>query len=138
VEAANGAGRVYPGPVVLLCDALSYSATEMFIAGFKDHHLGKIIGTDSHTGGGGSRMSWHHQLVRNLGGAPGSLLMPLARGAEIRFALLRSTRAGVKRGVPLEGEGVEVDVLYRSTRDDVLHGDVELLNRAAAVLTERA
>jgi hypothetical protein len=138
VEAANGAGWRYPGPVVLLCDALSYSATELFIAGFKDHHLGKIIGIDSHTGGGGSRMSWHHQLVRDLGGAPGSPLRPLPRGAEIRFALLRSTRAGAKRGVPLEGEGVEVDVLYRSTRDDVLHGDVDLLNRAAAVLTERA
>ncbi|HEY0094289.1 MAG TPA: S41 family peptidase [Archangium sp.] len=138
VEEANGAGRVYQGPVVLLCDALSYSATELFIAGFKDHHLGKIIGADTHTGGGGSRMSWHHLLVRDLGHQPGSPLRPLARGAEIRFALLRSTRVGVKHGVPLEGLGVEVDVPYRYSRDDVLHGDVDLLNRAAGVLTERA
>ncbi|AKJ08200.1 peptidase S41-like protein [Archangium gephyra] len=134
VEQVNGLGRVYTGPVVLLCDALSYSATELFIAGFQDHHIGKVLGVDSHTGGGGSRMSWHHLLAR----APGSPLRPLARGADIRVALLRSTRVGAKRGVPLEGLGVEVDVLHGYTRDDVLHGDVELLNRAARVLTERA
>jgi C-terminal processing protease CtpA/Prc len=134
VEEANGVGRVYSGPVVLLCDALSYSATELFIAGFQDHRIGKLIGPDSHTGGGGSRMSWHHLLAR----VPGSPLESLERGAELRVALLRSTRAGAKRGIPLEGLGVEVDVPYQYTRDDVLHGDVELLNRAARVLTEQA
>lgn len=135
VEQANDVGRIYEGPVVLLCDALSYSATELFIAGFEDHHLGKVIGADTHTGAGGSSMSWHHQLVRR---EPGGPLQPLAGGAEIRVALLRSTRVGARRGLPLEGLGVEVDVPYRYTRDDVLHGDVDLLNRAGQVLTELA
>ncbi|QSQ19093.1 hypothetical protein JY651_27500 [Pyxidicoccus parkwayensis] len=135
VAQANDVGRIYKGPVVLLCDALSYSATDVFIAGFMDHHLGKVIGVDTHTGGGGSSMGSHQQLVRELGPASGGLLKPLARGAGLRVALLRSTRVGAQRGIPLEGWGVEVDVPYRYTREDVLHGDVDLLNRAGQVLT---
>ncbi|MCY1021347.1 S41 family peptidase [Pyxidicoccus sp. MSG2] len=138
VEQANDVGRIYKGPVVLVCDALSYSATDVFIAGFMDHHIGKVIGVDTHTGAGGSSMYWHQRLVQSQGREPGGLLKPLARGAELRVALLRSTRVGAKRGIPVEGLGVEVDVSYRYTRDDVLHGDVDLLNRAGQVLTAPA
>lgn len=136
VEQANETGRIYRGPVVLLCDALSYSATELFIAGFEDHRLGKIIGLDVQTGGGGSNMYGHQQLVRAR--VPGGPLKPLPRGAAMRVALLRATRAGDKRGVSLEGSGVEFDAPYRPTRDDVLHGDVDLLNRAGLLLAGQA
>jgi len=134
VEQANSVGRIYKGPVVLLCDALSYSAAELFIAGFKDHHIGKILGVDTLTGAGGSSLYWHQQFVRDGLHEPGSPLKPLPCGVAMHVALLRSTRVGPKRGTPLEGTGVECDFSYRYTRDDVLHGDVDLLNRAGQLL----
>ncbi len=137
VEQANSVGRIHKGPVVLLCDALSYSATDLFIAGFKDHHLGKIIGVDTQTGAGGSSAYWHQRLVRDPTHEPGSPLKPLPRGAAMHLALLRSTRVGTKRGLPVEGLGVEIDIHHRYTRDDVLHGDVDLLKRAGQLLASR-
>jgi len=134
VEQANSVGRIYKGPVILLCDALSYSAAELFIAGFKDHHIGKILGVDPLTGAGGSSLYWHQQLVRDGFHEPGSPLKALPCGVAMHVALLRSTRVGPKRGTPLEGWGVECDFSYRYTRDDVLHGDVDLLNRAGQLL----
>ncbi|MFY0572132.1 S41 family peptidase [Archangium lansingense] len=138
VEQANSTGQIYKGPVVLVCDALSYSATDFFIAGFKDHNIGKLIGVDSQTGAGGASMYWHQKLVSDWHDVPGSPLKPLARGAAMRVALLRSTRVGVKRGLPVEGLGAEIDIRYRYTRDDVLHGNVDLMNRAGQVLVSGA
>ncbi len=37
----NGIGQVYYGPVVLITDALSYSATDIFAAGFQDNEVGQ-------------------------------------------------------------------------------------------------
>ena len=47
---ANGRGQRYHGPVVLVTDALSYSATDMFAAGFQDHGIGPVIGVGGATG----------------------------------------------------------------------------------------
>ena len=41
---------------VLLVDALAYSATDIFAAGFEDHEIGLIIGTASGTGAGGANV----------------------------------------------------------------------------------
>ncbi|XXF76990.1 S41 family peptidase [Myxococcaceae bacterium GXIMD 01537] len=138
VEQANSVGRLYRGPVVLLCDALSYSATDLFIAGFKDHHLGPVIGVDARTGAGGSSAYWHQRLVQDHAHEPDSPLKPLPGGVAMHVALLRATRVGAKRGRPVEGWGTEIDIPYRSTRDDVLHGDVDLLKRAGQVLASRS
>ncbi|MFL5344021.1 MAG: S41 family peptidase [Hyalangium sp.] len=137
VEQANDVGQLYKGPVVLLCDALSYSATDFFIAGFKDHNIGKIMGVDRQTGAGGASMYRHQQLVSTWANEPASPLKPLIRGVAMRVALMRSTRVGAKRGMPVEGLGAEIDIPYRYTRDDILHGDVDLLNRAGQLLDSR-
>ena len=52
VEDYNRVGQQYQGPVVLIIDALCYSTTDIFAAGFQDHKIGKILGTHSHTGAG--------------------------------------------------------------------------------------
>ena len=36
-EACNTTGRLYGGRVIVITNALSYSATEFFAAGFQDH-----------------------------------------------------------------------------------------------------
>ena len=38
-------GQRYYGPVALIIDALCYSTTDIFAAGFQDHEIGPVIGT---------------------------------------------------------------------------------------------
>ena len=42
-EAVNETGQLYHGPVVLITDALCYSATDTFAAGFQDHQIGTVL-----------------------------------------------------------------------------------------------
>ena len=74
-EEANDTGQQYQGPVALLIDALSYSATDIFAGGFQDHGIGIIAGADLNTGGGGANRWSHDELVTNLAVIPG---LPLA------------------------------------------------------------
>ena len=50
-EWCNDIGQIYNGPVVIITDALCYSATDIFAAGFQDHKIGPILGTGGNTGG---------------------------------------------------------------------------------------
>ena len=47
---------------MLITDALSYSATDMFAAGFQDHGIGPVIGVGGATGAGGANV-WSHGLL---------------------------------------------------------------------------
>ena len=60
----NGIGQVYYGPVVLITDALSYSATDIFAAGFQDNDVGKVLGTGGNTGAGGANFWSLDDLLR--------------------------------------------------------------------------
>ena len=126
---ADGLPR-YRGPVVLITDALCYSAADIFAAGLQDNGLGPILGTPAHTGAGGANV-WTHELLR--------LYLPerlgvLPRGADFRIALRRATRVNAKVGVPLEDLGVEADALHLLTRRDVEQGNQDLLGAAAGLL----
>lgn len=57
-----------------------------------------------------------------------------ARGANLRVAMRRSLRVGRRAGTVLEDLGVMPDVRHFMTRDDVLHGNADLINRAGAML----
>ncbi len=50
----NDLEQVYRGPVVLVTNALSYSAAEFFAAGFQDHRIGTILGVGQCDRGGWS------------------------------------------------------------------------------------
>ena len=52
----NDVGQVYQGPVVLVTDALCYSTTDIFSAGFQDHQIGTVLGCHSCTGAGGANV----------------------------------------------------------------------------------
>ncbi|MFB7475062.1 S41 family peptidase [Kitasatospora sp. NPDC056184] len=127
---ADGLPR-YPGPKVLIVDALTYSAADIFAAGFADNGLGPVLGTAATTGAGGANV-WTYELLSVwLPDLPG----PLPRGAGFRVALRRATRAGGNAGVPLEDFGVAADPLHRLTRRDVLGHNQDLLAAAAALLS---
>ena len=132
----NGIGQVYYGPVVLITDALSYSATDIFAAGFQDNEVGVVLGTGGNTGAGGANFWSLDDLRRAQKDDPESPFRKLPKGAEMIVAMRRSIRVGQRAGSPLEEFGVSPDVLHRMTKRDVLDDNVDLLARAAAIIRQ--
>jgi C-terminal processing protease CtpA/Prc len=131
-ELVNSVGQLYHGPVVLITDALCYSATDIFSAGFQDHEIGTVLGVDDATGAGGANV-WTHENL--LAGWPGGPFRRLPAGAQFRVALRRSLRVGRRSGEPVEDLGVVPDERYRMTSRDLLQGNADLMERAGAILS---
>jgi hypothetical protein len=127
----NEIGQKYFGPVVLITDALSYSATDVFAAGFFDNKIGVVLGVDAYTGAGGANVWTHTQL---LGGLPGAGYEELPKEAGMRISIRRALRVGDVAGAPLEDFGVRPHERYFMTRDDVLCRNVDLIKRAGELL----
>lgn len=134
-EVANEIGQVYQGPVVLLTDAFTYSAADIFAAGFQDHSIGLILGADGLTGAGGANVWEHSDLPWKLGPMPGVRIARLPRGASMRVAIRRCFRVGANAGKPIEDFGVKPDEVYVPiTADDVLGGCPGMIRHAVAML----
>lgn len=130
----NDIGQKYQGPVVLVTDALCYSTTDIFAAGFQDHKIGKILGVSGNTGAGGANV-WSHDLLRQFLSGSDSPLKPLPKGTSFRVAIRRTTRVGERMGVPLEDLGVIPDDHHQMTREDVLNGNKDLIEKAASLFS---
>jgi len=139
-EACNAIGQRYHGPVVLLTSALSYSATDIFAAGFQDHAVGPVLGVHSCTGAGGANVWPFAVLQQALSGPAKPPGLPqgftLPQGAELRVALRRSLRVGPNAGSELEERGVVPNFLHDLTRRDLLEGDPDLVAHAARLLMQ--
>jgi hypothetical protein len=133
----NGIGQVYYGPVVLITDALSYSATDIFAAGFQDNEIGVILGTGGNTGAGGANFWSLDDLLRAQANDPNSPFKKLPKGAEMIVAMRRSIRVGLCAGAPLEEFGVGPDVRHFMTRRDVLEENCDLLAKAAKIIRQQ-
>jgi hypothetical protein len=136
---ANEIGQRYFGPVVLITDARCYSATDIFSAGFQDHAIGPVLGIDDNTGAGGANV-WTHGLLKALRDMPpdtASPYAPLPKQADMRVSIRRTLRVGALAGTPVEDLGVRPDVRHEMTRRDVLEGNVDLLEKAGAMLAGR-
>jgi len=129
----NDIGQKYQGPVVLITDALCYSTTDMFAAGFQDHKIGVVLGVDQTTGAGGANV-WDYSYIAELLGDRHHFPRRLPGSASLRFAVRRVTRVGKNSGVLLEDLGVEVDQMHKMTRRDLLHRNVNLIKHAAKIL----
>jgi C-terminal processing protease CtpA/Prc len=133
--ACNQIGQRYTGPVVLITDALVYSATDIFAAGFQDHAIGPILGTAPNTGAGGANV-WTLDLLQQIVRGRDSPFRKLARNASFRVALRRTTRVGERAGLQLEDLGVIPDMVHRLTRRDLLGGNEDLIGTAGAILAK--
>jgi cytosine/adenosine deaminase-related metal-dependent hydrolase len=137
--ACNNTGQRYYGPVLLITDALCYSATDIFAAGFQDHEIGPILGVHKNTGAGGANV-WSHELLQWLAEDPrtgASPFQPLPHQAGMRVAVRSMLRTGEHAGTPLEDLGVTPDYWHQLSKDDLLYGNIDLLNRAAGILAAR-
>jgi hypothetical protein len=133
IEQYNDIGQKYQGPAVLVTDALCYSTTDIFAAGFQDHGIGKILGTSGNTGAGGANV-WAHDLLRSLPFGTPSPFRALPKGTSFRVAVRRVTRVGERAGAPIEDLGIVPDEQHRLTRNDVLNKNEDLIARAAVLL----
>lgn len=133
----NDIGQIYYGPVILITDALSYSTTDMFAAGFQDNEIGEILGTSDNTGAGGANVWWYQHLVNAVKDTPHSPFKPLPRGADMLLAVRRSIRVGRHAGRPLEELGIVPDERHYMTGRDVLELNDDLIARAARILTKK-
>ncbi|HLF10388.1 MAG TPA: S41 family peptidase [Gammaproteobacteria bacterium] len=129
----NDIGQKYQGPVVLVTDAICYSTTDIFAAGFQDNEIGLVLGVDASTGAGGANV-WEYSLISDLVRRRGLLPRSLPGGASFRFAVRRVTRVGRASGLPLEDFGVRPDEFHEFTRNDILNRNVDLIHRAARLL----
>jgi hypothetical protein len=136
-ERCNGIGQVYYGPVVLITDALSYSATDIFAAGFQDNEVGIVLSTGGNTGAGGANFWSLDDLLRVQKKDPKSPFKKLPKGAEMIVAMRRSIRVGPRAGSPLEEFGVAPDVLHLMTRRDILEDNCDLLDAAAQLIRQQ-
>ena len=128
----NRVGQLYHGPVVLVTDALCYSATDTFAAGFQDNEIGPVLGVDDNTGAGGANVVEHADLLDEWHGGP---LKKLPGGARFRVALRRSLRVGkLWGGQPVEDLGVIPDHRHRMSSRDLLEGNADLMDKAGELL----
>jgi hypothetical protein len=132
-QAANAIGQHYHGPVVLITDALCYSTTDIFAAGFRDHGIGPILGVDGNMGAGGANV-WGHDLLQRLLPGADSPYRPLPGNAGMRVSMRRTIRVGASAGTVLEDLGVIPDQIHRMTRDDLFAGNPDLISAAAEML----
>jgi hypothetical protein len=137
-ERCNDIGQQYYGNVVLITDALCYSATDIFAAGFEDHGIGPILGIHENTGAGGANV-WSYDLLRVLlDELPGQeqTYRPLPRGASFRVAVRRTVRVGKRAGDVVEDLGIRPTSVHQMTRRDLLEGNQDLLEEATRLLAE--
>jgi len=136
-ESCNDIGQVYHGPVILITDALSYSTTDMFAAGFQDNEVGPVLGTSDNTGAGGANNWTYEDLRTAVRGVKNSPFKSLPKGANLVVAMRRSIRVGPRVGKLLEELGIEPDKRYCMTRRDLLKGNVDLIRYAVKLLKKK-
>jgi hypothetical protein len=135
-EECNKIGQVYQGPVVLITDALCYSTTDIFSAGFQDHQMGTVLGCHSSTGAGGANV-WDYETLQNMTARFENPFVALPGGARMRVAARRCTRVGSRSGTPVEDYGVVTDMRYFMTKEDVVGNNTDLIAAAANILKPR-
>ena len=106
---------------------------EILAAGFQDHDIGTILGVDDRTGAGGANVLTHSALRADWTNGP---LQALPGGAGMRVALRRTLRVGDRTGEPIEDLGIVRDEEHNMTRDDLLQGNTDLLDRAGEILAQ--
>jgi C-terminal processing protease CtpA/Prc len=135
VEQYNDIGQKYQGPVVLITNALCYSTTDIFAAGFQDHNIGVILGVNENTGAGGANV-WEYSDIAQFIANGEQFPLRLPQDASFRFAVRRVTRVGERAGVLLEDLGVKPTEVHQITRRDVLERNADLIEHAGKILSK--
>jgi Peptidase family S41 len=132
-ERCNDIGQVYGGPVIAVVDSTTYSAADLFAAGFADNGIGTVVCVGRATGAGGANVWWADTLNSVLAGTPHQLPR-LPKGVGFTLSVRRATRIGASDGAPIEDIGIVGHRPYAMTRNDLLHGNADLLTFCARLI----
>ena len=129
----TGLPRAYSGPAVAVVDANTYSSGDLFTAGWVDHRIGPLVTVGQATGAGGANV-WTGAQLRDalLGTEHAFEAMPAGSG--FTLAIRRAIRSGISDGIPIEDLGI-AGLPYDMTKDDLLHGNRDLLAFCTDLLT---
>jgi hypothetical protein len=125
-ERCNDIGQVYPGPVVAVVDARTYSAGDLFAAGFVDHRVGPLVAVDEATGAGGANVWYDRDVMSALAGTSRAF-PPLPKGVSFTVAFRRALRVGGVEGTEIEDAGVRGQFRHPLTRRDLTEGNEDLI-----------
>jgi C-terminal processing protease CtpA/Prc len=136
----NSSDRVIlRAPAIVVTSAMTFSAAEFFAACFQDHG-GKILGVDETTGGGGAGVRTQKDLRNYFIRAGQEQQCPYidldaaANGAGFQVAFRRTKRVGLNAGKDIEDTGVQRNLSYSMTRDDLLYDNRDLKKEAIRLL----
>ncbi|HEX2783839.1 MAG TPA: S41 family peptidase [Ilumatobacteraceae bacterium] len=132
-ERCNDIGQVYGGAVIAIVDSTTYSAADLFAAGFADNGIGTVVSVGRATGAGGANVWWADTLNSVLAGTT-HVLPRLPKGVGFTLAVRRATRIGASDGAPIEDVGIVGHRTYAMTRDDLLLGNTDLMMFCARLL----
>jgi hypothetical protein len=118
LERCNDFGQRYPGPVVAIVDANTYSAGDLFASGFVDNRIGSLISVDLATGAGGANV-WRAQHVDRALRGTAAMPQPLPAGIDYTIAIRRATRAADVAGTGIEDRGVRGHFMRPLTKRDL-------------------
>jgi hypothetical protein len=125
----NDLGQRYSGPVVCVVDPNTYSAGDLFAAGFVDNEIGSVVCVGEATGAGGANVWTHYDIREALRGTSFELdAFPADVGYTI--AIRRALRCGASAGLPIEDLGIP-GIAYEMTLDDLLHENQDLIRFCA-------
>jgi hypothetical protein len=135
-ERCNDIGQVYGGPVVAVVDANTYSAGDLFAAGFVDNDLGLLVTVGQATGAGGANV-WMPDDVNDalLGTRFEQPVLPAGIGYTI--SVRRATRSLTADGMAIEDVGVRGHRVHAMTRRDLVDGNRDLLNHCGRLLASQ-
>jgi hypothetical protein len=136
ISQLQGTFQVYGGPVVAIVDPNTYSAGDLFAAGFVDNAIGPLIGIGEATGAGGANV-WSPQQVQDalLGTAFEQRQLPAGIGYTL--SVRRATRVGPVDGAAIEDVGVRADRQYSMTKRDLTGSNEDLLAFAGRLVLQR-
>jgi hypothetical protein len=132
-ELCNDIGQVYGGPVVAVVDANTYSAGDLFAAGFVDNRVGQLVTVGEATGAGGANV-WQPSEVEQALLGTGFEVGPLPGGLGYTISVRRATRSGDADGAAIEDVGVRGHRTYAPTRRDLLEGNADLFEFCGRLL----
>lgn len=118
--------QAFSGKLIVVTDALSYSASDLFASWVKDTNAGLVVGLDEATGGGGATVRPFSELKSFY---PRSFPSKMPSNVEFYTASIRLFRNGMRVGGTLvENFGVSSMKRYFVTFRDVIDRKKDFLN----------
>lgn len=126
----NRFGQIYNGPVAVLANSNSYSASDYFSCHMQDSGIGFVFGEEPRTGAGGANV-FEHSLLAQF--AP-TVFSPMPGTHRARVSFGQAVRQGVNEGSFIEDFGCEADLLVSPRLSDVLDGGESQIIKVTSAL----